>query len=137
MTKFDEALEAARKTARNSEEENKNYLALYLQFFDTTFYLPVDEEVDLDSDDEEIELSPLIIDEEGEEVIYFFDTEERLREWAGKEKMFIAPLTGEDLLMTFGPERPLILNPHLDQVKEFYPDEIEFLLENFFQEADD
>ena len=46
MTKFDEALEVARKTARNSEEENKNYLALYLQFFDTTFYLPVDEEVD-------------------------------------------------------------------------------------------
>ena len=135
MTKFDEALEKARGTDRNSEEENKHYLDLYLQFFDTTFYLPVDEEVDLEA--EEMELLPLIIDEEGEEVIYFFDTEERLKEWAGKEKMFIAPLTGEDLLMTFGPERPLILNPHLDQVKEFYPDEIEFLLENFFQEAED
>lgn len=137
MTKFDQALEAARQTPRNSEEENKNYLALYLQFFDTTFYLPVDEEIDLESDEEEIELSPLVIDEEGEEVIYFFDTEERLKEWAGKEKMFIAPLTGEDILMTFGPERTLVLNPHLDQVKEFHPDEIEFLLEKFFQEDDE
>ena len=136
MTKFDQALEAARKTDRNSEEENKSYLDLYLLFFDTIFYLPVDEEPDFESDDEEVELSPLIIDEEGEEVIYFFDTEDRLKEWAGKEKMFIAPLTGEDLLMTFGPERALILNPHLDQVKEFYPDEIEFLLENFFQDAE-
>tara|TARA_B100000780_G_scaffold267233_2_gene224110 strand:- start:86 stop:490 length:405 start_codon:yes stop_codon:yes gene_type:complete len=131
VTKFDQALEKARATQKNSDQENKAYLDLYLQFLDTEFYLPVDEAPDMH--DDEAELSPLVFDEDGQEVIYFFDSQERLKEWAGKEKLYIAPLSGEDMLLTFGAERALVLNPHLDQVKEFQPDEIEFLFENFFQ----
>lgn len=135
QTVFDQALEKARAPHETTEIEDQSYLDLYQTFFDTTFYLPVAEEADLSQDD--AELSPLIVMEEGEEVIFFFDSEERLKEWAGDEKMFIAPLTGEDLLLTFGPERMMVCNPHLEQVKEFSTEEIEFLFNTFFEDGDD
>jgi hypothetical protein len=135
QTVFDQALENARAPHDNPDLENQSWFELYQVFFDTIFYLPVAEEADLTQED--AELSPLIVMEEGEEVIFFFDTEERLKEWAGEEKMFIAPMTGEDLLLTFGPERMMVCNPHLEQVKEFSTEEIEFLFNTFFQEDED
>lgn len=135
QTKFDTALEKAQGTHKNEKAEEEALLEFYLLFFDTTFYLPVAEEPKITASDSEF--FPIIIEEEEGEALYFFDTEERLKEWAGEEKIYSLPLTGEDLLMTFGPERALILNPHLDQVKEFYPDEIEFLFETFFQDGEE
>lgn len=134
QTAFDQALEKARANHDTPENEDQSWFALYSLFLDTTFYLPVAEAVDLSKDD--AELSPLVVEEDGEEVLFFFDTEERLKEWAGEEKLFIAPISGEDLLLTFGPERMMVCNPHLDQVKEFSTDEIEFLFNTFFEEGD-
>lgn len=135
QTTFDLALEKARAEHATPEAENESWFEFYTAFFDTTFYLPVAEEADFSKDD--AEFSPLIVEEDGEEVLFFFDSEERLKEWAGDEKLFIAPMSGEDLLLTFGPERLIVCNPHLDQAKEFSPEEIEFLFKTFFEEGDE
>lgn len=135
QTEFDKVLEKVRAVADEPKAQDEAHLEFYQSFFDTTFYLPVAEKPDLEADD--MELSPLVVEEEGEEVIYFFDSEERLKEWVGDEQLFIAPLTGEDLLLTFGPERMMVLNPHLEQSKEFSTDEIEFLFDTFFEEGED
>lgn len=135
QTVFDKALEKARASHDTPEAEHQSWFELYMAFFDTTFYLPVAEEPDFTKED--TELSPLIVEEDGEEVIFFFDSEERLKEWAGDEKMFIAPMSGEDLLLTFGPERMMVCNPHLEQVKEFSTEEIEFLFQTFFEEGEE
>ncbi len=135
LTTFDQALEKLRASEKNPEISDQAHLEFYMQFFDTTFYLPVDEEPDLSAED--MELFPIVVEEEDGEAIYFFDTEERLKEWIGEEKIFSVALTGEDILMTFGPERALILNPTMDDAKEFYPDELEFLLETFFNDSDE
>ena len=128
--------------AEDASEEARNKLEdeYYELFLNTVLYIPtgnVPEEPKEGVADEDIEIQPVIIedesaqkdDDEGENKTYvmLFDTEERLVKWADGEKVGMVGLHGHDVISILGSANHMILNPSSECSKEFQPEEIEWL----------
>ena len=141
-TPLDAALITVHEAEEASEEErNKLEDEYYELFLNTVLYIPtwnIPKEPKEGVADEDIEIQPVIIEDEsqidnraedGENKTYvmLFDTEERLTKWADGEKVGVVGLHGHDIISILGSANYMILNPSSECSKEFHPEEIEWL----------
>jgi hypothetical protein len=124
MTELDQALEALRA----DHEDPKAQSGFYDLFLNSLFIVPTVEEM-IDNEDksgkEKVEV-PLIIVAEETDYLVFFDTQERLFDWAEKEVPFLQ-LPGHVLAEMTTDELNWAMNIGTDYNKQFAPDEIAWL----------
>lgn len=126
MTALDQAL----KTLRLDMEDAKRKSTFYDLFLNTTFCVPTLDQQELDQapDIEEGQVLPLIIESEGNDYLMLFDTEERLKSWAGDNVEWVG-VPGYVIVATTMPPLHLALNVGTEFSKQFLPDEIAWLRE--------
>ncbi len=127
MTELDKALEIFRQDI----EDPKNQSQFYDLFLNSTLYLPTTPEEVSEGDEQPAGKGqglPLILEAEGNDYLVFFDTEERLRNWAREEVTFVA-VPGH--VIAEMSEAPLhwALNVGAELSKQFVPEEIAYLKE--------
>jgi hypothetical protein len=124
MTGLDKALQTLREDMEDAKRQSK----FYDLFLNTTFCVPTLDQQELDetSAPEEGQILPLIIESEGNDYLMLFDTEERLKTWAGEDVKWVG-VPGYVLAATTMP--PLHLNVGTEYSKQFLPDEIAWLRE--------
>jgi hypothetical protein len=126
LTGLDQALQ----TLRLNMEDAKRQSTFYDLFLNTTFCVPTLDQQELDGAPapEEGQVLPLIIESEGNDYLMLFDTEERLKNWAGAEVTWVG-VPGYVLAATTMPPLHLALNVGTEYSKQFLPDEIAWLRE--------
>ncbi|MCE1225746.1 MAG: SseB family protein [Geobacteraceae bacterium] len=102
----------------------------YDLFLNTTFCVPTLDPKDLEGDMklEEGQVLPLIIESEGNDYLMIFDSEERLKGWAGTETKWIG-VPGHVIASTTMPPLHIAMNVGSEYSKQFLPDEIAWLRE--------
>jgi peptidyl-prolyl cis-trans isomerase C len=126
LTGLDQALQTLREDMDDAKRQSK----FYDLFLNTTFYVPTLDQQELDGESavEEGQVLPLIIESEGNDYLMLFDTEERLKNWAGDDVTW-AEVPGYVLAATTMPPLHLALNVGTEYSKQFLPDEIAWLRE--------
>ena len=135
MSPLDTALVRAQGDFKNQDDEDQAFFDFYQLFFSTNLFVPTTEPVD--ENEEDFNISPIILEENGSEYIMIFDSAERLEAWADGADMHYFELSGADVFMVFGAERSLILNANSDHWKEFTSEEITFFMTMLTSEIDD
>lgn len=123
-------LDLALQTLRLDMEDAKRQSKFYDIFLNTTFCVPTldQQELEGESEVEEGEVLPLIIESEGNDYLMLFDTEERLKSWAADDvKWEVVP--GYILAATTMAPLHWALNVGTEYSKQFLPDEIAWLRE--------
>ena len=125
-TGLDQALQALREDMANAKHQSK----FYDLFLNTTFCVPAhdQQESEEESAAEEGQVLPLIIESEGNDYLMLFDTEERLKSWAGDDAKWVG-VPGYVIAATTMPPLHLALNVGTEYSKQFLPDEIAWLRE--------
>ncbi len=123
---LDQALDALREDMANPTSQSK----FYDIFLNTTFCVPTLDPEGLDGGAgvAEGDVLPLIIEAEGNDYLMIFDSEERLKNWAGATANWV-PVPGHVLAATAMPPLHLAMNVGTDYSKQFLPDEIAWLRE--------
>jgi peptidyl-prolyl cis-trans isomerase C len=126
LTGLDQALQ----TLRADMDDAKHQSLFYDIFLNTTFCVPTLDRQELDevSEPEEGQVLPLIIESEGNDYLMLFDSEERLRKWAGDDVTWVG-VPGYVLAATTMAPLHLALNVGTEYSKQFLPDEIAWLRE--------
>lgn len=126
LSALDRALLELREDAGDAKRQS-NY---YDMFLNTTFYVPTLDPQELDGTTvlEEGQVLPLVIESEGNDYLMLFDSEARLKEWAGAEAQWVG-VPGHVLAATTLPPLHLALNVGTEYPKQFLPDEIAWLRE--------
>jgi peptidyl-prolyl cis-trans isomerase C len=126
MTELDQALQTLRVDMADAKSQSK----FYDIFLNTTFCVPTldQQELDGESTAEEGQVLPLIIESEGNDYLMLFDTEERLKNWAGDDVTWVG-VPGYVIAATTMPPLHLALNVGTEYTKQFLPDEIAWLRE--------
>lgn len=125
-TGLDQALQTLRQDMANNTSQSK----FYDIFLNTTFCVPTLDPQELDGNTAltEGEVLPLIIESDGNDYLMLFDTEERLKKWAGTSVKWVG-VPGHVLAATTMPPLHLALNVGTEYSKQFLPDEIAWLRE--------
>lgn len=125
-TDLDQALETLRVDMSDAKHQSK----FYDIFLNTTFCVPTldQQEVDEASAGEEGQVLPLIIESEGNDYLMLFDSEERLKNWAGADVTWVG-VPGYVIAATTMPPLHLAMNVGTEYSKQFLPDEIAWLRE--------
>lgn len=123
---LDQALVALRQDMNNARSQSK----FYDIFLNTVFCVPAFEQQEPDGDGapKEGEVLPLIIEADGNDYLMIFDTEERLKAWAGEEVKWVG-VPGHVLALTTMPPLHIAMNVGTEYSKQFFPDEIAWLRE--------
>ncbi|BCS55410.1 SseB family protein [Geobacter sp. SVR] len=123
---LDQALVALREDMNNATRQSK----FYDIFLNTPFCVPTLDPRELDNRPElaEGEILPLIVENEGNDYLMIFDSEERLKNWAGEDAQWV-PVPGHVLAATTMPPLHLAMNVGTEYSKQFLPDEIAWLRE--------
>lgn len=126
LTRLDEALQNLRADMEDAKRQSKYYDI----FLNTTFCVPTldPQELEEATTVEEGQILPLIIDSEGNDYLMLFDTEERLKSWAGDKVTWVG-VPGHVLAATTMPPLHWALNVGTEYSKSFLPDEIAWLRE--------
>jgi hypothetical protein len=126
MAGLDQALQTMREDMADAKRQSK----FYDLFLNTTFYVPTLDRQELDGAPpvEEGQVLPLIIESEGNDYLMLFDSEERLKNWAGADVKWVG-VPGYLLAATTMPPLHLALNVGTEYSKQFLPDEIAWLRE--------
>ena len=121
---LDQALQSMRQDMADTTSQSK----FYDIFLNTTFCVPKLDPQELDGDAAiaEGEALPLIIESDGNDYLMIFDTEERLKEWAGKSVKWVG-VPGHVLAATTMAPLHLAMNVGTAHSKQFLPDEIAWL----------
>jgi peptidyl-prolyl cis-trans isomerase C len=124
MTGLDQALQTLREDMADAKRQSK----FYDIFLNMSFYVPTLDQQELDDASvvEEEQVLPLIIESEGNDYLMIFDTEERLKNWAGADAAWVA-VPGYVLAATTMPPLHMALNAGTEYSKQFLPDEIAWL----------
>jgi len=119
LDKVVEALNAA-------PEDVTARMNFYSQFLSTVFFVPIKKVSSAEeSTDKAIEL-PLIIENDGNDFLVFFDEQTRLNAWAG-EHVPCAQMPGFTLAEITSPKVYWAMNVGTDYDKQFAPEEIAWL----------
>ena len=123
---LDQALLALRQDMNDAASQSK----FYDLFLNTTFCVPAFDSQELGSNapPAEGEVLPLIIEADGNDYLMIFDSEERLKNWAGDDVKWVG-VPGHVLAATTMPPLHLAMNVGTEHSKQFYPDEIAWLRE--------
>ena len=123
-------LDQALQNMRENLEDATHQSAFYDIFLNTTFCVPTFDPKELDADAEaaEGEVLPLIIEAEGNDYLMLFDSEERLKNWAGDGAKWVG-VPGHVLAATTMPPLHMAMNVGTEHSKQFLPDEIAWLRE--------
>jgi hypothetical protein len=126
MTELDQAL----RTLRLDMDDTKHQSKFYDIFLNTTFCVPAldQQETGGESTVEDGQAFPLVIKWEGNDYLMLFDTEERLKNWAGGDVKWVG-VPGHVIAATAMPPLHLALNIGAEYSKQFLPDEIAWLRE--------
>jgi peptidyl-prolyl cis-trans isomerase C len=125
MTGLDRALQTLRLDMDDAKHQSKYYDI----FLNTTFYVPtLDQQEGGESAVEEGQVLPLVMESEGNDYLMLFDTEERLKDWAGEDVKWVG-VPGYVLAATSVPPLHWALNVGTEYSKQFLPDEIAWLRE--------
>ncbi len=126
LTELDQALQEFRKEVNDATRQSK----FYDLFLNTTFCVPTFESTNPDKAPapEEGEVLPLIIESEGNDYLMLFDSEERLKSWAGEDVRWVG-VPGYVIAATTMPPLHLAMNVGSEHSKQFLPDEIAWLRE--------
>jgi len=126
MTEIDQALQSMREDMTDAKRQSK----FYDLFLNSTFFVPAldPQELGGESAVEEGQVLQLVIESEGNDYLMLFDTEERLKNWAGNEVKWEG-VPGYVLAATTMPPLHLALNVGTEYSKQFLPDEIAWLRE--------
>ena len=121
---LDQALETLRQDMSNATGQSQ----FYDLFLNTTFCVPTLDPKDLEGDMklEEGQVLPLIIESEGNDYLMIFDSEERLKGWAGADVKWIG-VPGHVIAATTMPPLHIAMNVGSEYSKQFLPDEIAWL----------
>jgi peptidyl-prolyl cis-trans isomerase C len=124
MTGLDQALQTLRVDMADAKRQSK----FYDVFLNTDFCVPTldQSEFEVESADGEGQVLPLIIESEGNDYLMIFDTEQRLKNWAGEDAKWVG-VPGYVLAATTMPPLHLALNVGTEYSKQFLPDEIAWL----------
>lgn len=123
---LDQALLALREGMDDAASQSK----FYDLFLNTTFCVPILDKSELSGDVtlEEGQVLPLIIESDGNDYLMIFDSEERLKSWAGENTAWV-PVPGHMLATTTMPPLHMAMNVGTEYSKQFLPDEIAWLRE--------
>lgn len=123
---LDQALDIMRQDMTNTESQSK----FYNIFLNTTFLVPMHDQQNPDDKaaPAEIEVLPLIIEADGNDYLMLFDSEERLKNWAGDTVKWVG-VPGHVLAATTMPPLHMAMNVGTEHAKQFFPDEIAWLRE--------
>lgn len=128
-------LDTAVKMAAEDYEAHANHL--YDLFLSSMIYVPtwdLPEKVGFSLSKENQQIHPIIIESEGRKYIMLFDSEERVTEWTANaeeaREIGVIGMSGYDVLKTFQSDVHMMLNVVSDYMKEFVPEEINWLLQN-------
>lgn len=126
MIGLDQALQTMREDMTDAKRQSK----FYDIFLNTVFCVPTLDPKELDGDVtlEDGQILPLIIESEGNDYLMLFDSEERLKNWAGTEVTWVG-VPGHVIAATTMPPLHLALNVGTENSKQFLPDEIAWLRE--------
>lgn len=126
MTGLDQALQSMREDMADAKRQSK----FYDLFLNTTFYVPTldQQELDGDAEVEDGHVLPLVIASEGNDFLMLFDTEERLKSWAGADVKSVG-VPGYVLAATTMPPLHMAMNVGTEHSKQLVPDEIAWLRE--------
>jgi len=130
-------LDTAFKKWLEDDKNTKLEFDYYDTFLNSTIYVPVHEMPEkkgMKVIDEDMPISPVILQDDGKNFVILFDSEERLNKWVGDEDMGYACMDGFEILELFGAEAHFLLNVESDYAKEFSPEEIEWLISNITEE---
>jgi peptidyl-prolyl cis-trans isomerase C len=124
LTGLDQALQTFREDMTDAKRQSKYYDL----FLNTTFCVPTLDQQELvgEAAVEEGQVLPLIIESEGNDYLMLFDTEERLKNWAGTDAKWVG-VPGYVLAATTMPPLHMALNVGTEHSKQFLPDEIAWL----------
>lgn len=125
-----ESLDQALANLRNNMSDATSQSKFYDLFLNTTFCVPTLDPKDLEEGVtlEEGQVLPLIIESEGNDYLMIFDTEERLKSWAGADVKWIG-VPGHVIAATTMPPLHIAMNVGAEYSKQFLPDEIAWLRE--------
>jgi len=123
---LDQALQSLHEDMADAKRQSK----FYDIFLNTTFCVPALDQKKLDGETavEEEQVLPLIVESEGNDYLMLFDTEERMKNWAGADVKWVE-VPGYVLAATVMPPLHMALNVGTDYSKQFLPDEIAWLRE--------
>lgn len=127
MTDLDKALAIFRQDMTDPKNQSQ-YFDLFLN---ATFYLPIVDETPEEraaAGREDGETMPVVIESEGKDYLIFFDTRERLNDWA-KSEVKAMEVPGHALAIFSRPPLHWALNVGTDHSKLFLPEEISWLRE--------
>jgi len=126
LTEIDLALQTLRVDMEDAKRQSK----FYDIFLNTTFCVPTLDRQELEEgiSVEDGQVLPLIIESEGNDYLMLFDTEERLKNWAGADVTWVG-VPGYVLAATTMPPLHLALNVGTEYSKQFLPDEVAWLRE--------
>ncbi len=126
MTGLDQALQSMREDMGDAKRQSK----FYDLFLNSTFHVPTldPKELNGESEVEEGQVLPLVITSEGNDFLMIFDSEERLKNWAGTDVKSVA-VPGFILAATTMPPLHIALNVGTEHSKQLVPDEIAWLRE--------
>lgn len=126
MTGLDQALQTLREDMADAKRQSN----FYDIFLNTTYCVPNLDQQEIDGEPAlaEGQVLPLIIESEGNDYLMLFDTEERLKNWAGPEVTWVG-VPGYVLAATTMPPLHWALNVGTEHSKQFLPDEIAWLRE--------
>jgi hypothetical protein len=126
MTEIDQVLKTLREDMNNAKCQSK----FYDIFLNSTFCVPSLDRQELDGEPtiEDGQVLPLIIESEGNDYLMLFDTEERMKNWAGADVEWVE-VPGFVIAATTMPPLHLALNVGTEYSKQFLPDEIAWLRE--------
>lgn len=124
---LDQALVALHQDMNDPKAQSK----FYDLFLNTTFCVPTLDPRELGSETAppEGQVLPLIIAVEGNDYLMIFDSEERLKNWAGGESVKWVPVPGHVIAATAMPPLHIAMNVGTEYSKQFHPDEIAWLKE--------
>lgn len=104
----------------------------YTLFLNSVIYVPTwdipNDNLDADSDEEEMSFTPMVMEDNGEQIVCIFDSEERLLDWAEGDDVNIISLQGYDVLELLGEQYILLLNTRTEYAKEFSIEESQYIL---------
>ena len=121
---LDQALETLRQDMTNATSQSR----FYDLFLNTTFCVPTIDPKDLEGGVtlEEGQVLPMIMESEGNDYLMIFDSEERLKGWAGADVKWLG-VPGHVLAATTMPPLHIAMNVGSEYSKQFLPDEIAWL----------
>lgn len=123
---LDQALQSMREDMASAKRQS----AFYDIFLNTTFCVPTFERQESEGEPETVEeqVLPLIVESEGNDYLLLFDTEERLKGWAGSDAKWVG-VPGYVIASTTMPPLHVAMNVGTEYSKQFLPDEIAWLRE--------